>query len=194
MTKYSPLLLLLLLEILFIVHYLPCKQLNDSFHYSSFDVSLKTIDAIHSDGHTSVNITRFIHNKLTIGIQQAFIEYISFFDTTLIAQVISPLGLMSLIAGIYYLIRKKQTVFLLLGLLLLLLPFVEIFMNTKVSFSLFAFSDLIIMVIISLYGLVGLINIQRFRFILCFMCAGVCLSLLWYFNLPVSLQAICFIK
>jgi hypothetical protein len=104
-----------------------CRDLADTFHFSTLDMQLKLQEAISNDVGFEPLIVRIFHNKVIVSINEIFKQYIHFFDIRFGAMFFSLVGYFGIVLGFYYLIKVKMRYRRLVLAFFLLLPFLEVF-------------------------------------------------------------------
>ena len=129
-----------------------CVNFADPIHFSSFDMSLKLIEAVHNDVGFAPNVVRIYHNKLSLGIILIFNSYLHFWDIRFMPLLISPVLYFGLWSGFWNLFKSKIKAKWIIFLVILLLPFVEIF-KLDLEYKIRLMIIVIPMFVFSLYGL-----------------------------------------
>lgn len=121
------LLIILLVQIYAVYQWTACHDFSGSFHFSSFDLSLRLIDSIHSDHNVPLWMVRLFHNKMIGTGFDIFAAYLQFWSLTFLAGFISLAGIFGMGVSFYYFFAKKKTVLLwIIFLLVVLIPFGEV--------------------------------------------------------------------
>ena len=121
------LLIILVVQIFAIFQWTACHDFSGSFHFSSFDLSLRLIDGIHSDHNVPLWLVRLFHNKIIGTALDIFAAYLQFWSLTFLAGFISLAGMFGMGAQFYYFFAKKKTLLLwVLFAIVVLIPFGEV--------------------------------------------------------------------
>lgn len=131
------LIILFFIEITFIFQWKSCTNFPDNFHFSSYDIDLRLIDYIHSDGLQNVYLTRFFHNKPYVIVTDLISRYLLYWNIQFLTQFISLVGVFGMYFGVYSMFKRsgigKKTIFV---ILLLGIPGIEMFFYRLVPYSL----------------------------------------------------------
>lgn len=118
----------LLLNLIFI-----CKNYNGNFHFENHVISFHLNELIQTEESTSITITRFFHNKISVFIFDLFSRYLQFFNIFYLINILSIFGVFGLFY-FYFSIFKEEKInkfFKFFSIILLLIPFLEIFQFNK---------------------------------------------------------------
>lgn len=116
------------LEILILKMWLFCQRFADPFYYSALDIQLKVNAAISNDIGYSTFLVRFLHNKVYVSANELINSYIQFFDMQFVILFFSLIGVFGIVCGLYYLIKKENTLRIkLIFVTLVLVPVLIIF-------------------------------------------------------------------
>lgn len=115
---------------------LSCYDFNGNFHYSSQVISFHAKELIATETNTPLFIVRSFHNKLTVFLFDIFSRYIRFFNIFYLINILSLSGLFGLLYFYFSLFSKliNNKFIKLFGVLILLLPFFEIFQIVNQTF------------------------------------------------------------
>jgi hypothetical protein len=136
--KYIFLILLVILFGYLLKIHLTCADYNGNFHYSPHVVSFHVKELITTESNTPIIIARLFHNKITVLLLDIFSRYIQFFNVFYLINILGLAGLFGLLYFYFsFFAQKIKNKFIgIFGVLILLLPFLEIFQFTKQSFFL----------------------------------------------------------
>ncbi len=134
--RYVILIFLVTLFAYLLKTHLSCIDYNGNFHYFSQVVSFHLNELTSSDRQVPIFIVRFFHNKVSVLLFDIFNRYIQFFTVFYLINILSFVGLF----GLFYFyfsffaqrIENKWTK--IFAVILLLLPFLEIFQLMKQAF------------------------------------------------------------
>ena len=121
---------------------LSCNNYNGDFHYSSHVVSFHLSELTSTETHVPIFVARFFHNKVSVMLFDIFFRYTQYFNIFYLINTLGIIGLFGLLYFYFFLfgnikVGKLLKVF---GIILLLLPFAEIFQAIKLfPFKMFAF-------------------------------------------------------
>lgn len=107
--------------------FLSCRDFSGQFHFSALDMRLKLEEAIHNDVGYSTNLARAFHNKAAFTANQVLVNYLHFWDIRFGAIYFSLVGYFGIFSGFWYLAKRKGKFSRILLILLLILPFIEVF-------------------------------------------------------------------
>lgn len=125
----TSLLILLIIELLCLILLLSCKGYIGFYHFSRSTLQLHTDNLIHNDTTVPLFIIHVFHNKIILSALQIFDRYIAYFDLMYLIRIVGLLGIVGLMYYCYKVITQRKRSFYLVGLILLLFPFVEIFFS-----------------------------------------------------------------
>jgi len=128
--------LLLCLELFAVFQWFHCRDFGGQFHYSSSEVALRLLDSIHNDRNVPLWLVRVFHNKIAESVFVLFAEYLQFWNVSFLVSFISLAGIVGLGAQFYqfFTIKKKHVLSWIVFLMLIFVPFIEIFASGKFSF------------------------------------------------------------
>ncbi len=117
---------------------LSCADYNGNFHYSSHVISFHLNELITTENQAPIFIVRLFHNKITVLMFDIFSRYIQFFNISYLINIIGLAGLFGLFYFYYSIVANKirGKIIKIFAVIVLLLPFLEIFQLTKLSFFL----------------------------------------------------------
>ncbi len=129
-------LLFLTSEVLALRTWAYCKNLQDNlFHFSMSRFDLSVIEATTGKVDSSIFLIRFFHNKIILFFSQVFNLYLNFWDLLVMVNMISVVGFVFMIYGIYSLIEKRRLrVLSIIFFAALFLQLAEIFLNPTIPF------------------------------------------------------------
>jgi len=166
-----------------------CFSLQYFFHFSSYDLGLQLLSAIHNDSGLPLILTRILSNKLDFFLIDIFSAYLQFFDPQFLISLFSLLGFLNIFAGILFAIKDKRKLPKILIIVFLLIPFLEIFSNSHFFFVLFYFSFAILGLLLSFYGTMQfLVKFSSSNKVFIFLLA---ISLLWILFLSNNVHYYC---
>lgn len=136
LSKYLLLITIFLIQGFALVQWIGQTEIASQAHFSSFDLQLRLIENIHNDRTIPLWEVRLFHNKLIGSLFDIFGHYLQFWNLVFLSAFFSLAGVVGLGAGLYYFFsRKKHWILWLLFGYLLLVPFVEIFGSSTVSYN-----------------------------------------------------------
>jgi len=117
-----------------------CQQFS-GFLFNPLAIKINVESQVAQDFLLNRNISRFFHNKVTVGVFELTKSFVSTFDTRFLLEILGPLGLTLVILVFARIIRKKKTSEITHFGLILMAALLSIFSkNPKVSFYVLAFS------------------------------------------------------
>ena len=106
-----------------------------SFHFNPLDVKINVESQVLVDADLLRPISRFFHNKVTVGIFESTKSFASTFNPKFLLEVLGPVGLFLIILGFLNLVKKREIVnAALFSLVLAVSLFNIIFNNPKILF------------------------------------------------------------
>lgn len=117
---------------------LSCGNYNGNFHYSSHVVVFHLNELITTETNTPIWAVRLFHNKLTVLLFDVISRYLQFFNIFYLINILGVAGLFGLFYFYFsFFTQKVKNIFIkIFGILILLLPFLEISQPTKQAFFL----------------------------------------------------------
>lgn len=115
-----------------------CRQFKDFIHLASTNQSLSLVGLIHNDQGQSLFIVRLFHNKVGVFLDLFFRYYLKFWDDRFLLNLLSVVGFIGIVLGIWYLMAgnfKNKKYLWVFFIFLLVLPLVEIIFQPIVSFE-----------------------------------------------------------
>jgi len=117
-----------------------CQQYS-GFLFNPLSIKINVESQVALDPSLNRNISRFFHNKVTIGVFELTKSFVSTFDTRFLSEILGPLGLTLVILVFARIIRKKRISEIAhFGLILMAAIFAIFGKDSKVSFYVLAFS------------------------------------------------------
>ncbi len=118
--------------------HLLCVDYNGNFHYSSHVASFHLNELTTGDHQVPIFMVRFFHNKISVLLLDIFNRYIQFFNIFYLVNILGIAGTFGLLYFYFSLFSQKiRNKFIrIFGLIILLLPFLEIFQLIKQAFLL----------------------------------------------------------
>ena len=177
--------LLSIVNIVYLRYWLSCVDLNYVYHFSAYDLQLQVIDAIHTDT-SSIFVTRFFHNKISLFVLDVFKRYTHLLDIQLLICLISFAGFFGLLLGFwYYFNSKNKKIYITLSLLIFFLfPLLEVIFNFKIAFLIKILIFWIPLFIISSFGNWSFIRSKNTKIVFFIYLILIVLSILWLINFP----------
>lgn len=115
------------------------------------DVPHQLWEATTADGHSAnVLVTRFLHNKLLFYSNNFFRCYLSYLSPDFVTTAFSIIGLVFFLAGVYFLVRRRIWILLVILLLAPLSPLFSFPKNNLVQ-GLILYSVLLLVILFGLY-------------------------------------------
>ena len=187
--KNKLLLLIILLGELFTFYFwVPCAQVLDKFHFTTYDLQLRLIERIHYDQFVPLWETRIFHNKFAGALFDLIRSYVQFWDLAFLINTISIVGVVGVVVMFYHFFsQKKNRPTIVLFTLLLLLPFVEIFHVTLIPPFIRVGIFILPLILWSLLGCWHLSEKKRGRWLILILI----LVSLWYQVAIASLHLLC---
>src|SRR5438046_588964 len=104
---------ILLLPIAFCYYFafrawLACIDMMDYYHFSSFDLKLQITNLITYDFDQQIFVTRFFHNKIVQFALDLYKRYTHFFDPLLFISLLSFVGFVGVLLGVWYFLKAKK--------------------------------------------------------------------------------------
>lgn len=128
-------LLIFFVQLFVLAQWFGYKDFTSPFHFSLFDLQLRIIESVHNDKEIPLSLVRMLHNKAVGSVLDVFTHYLQFWNILFLSRFISLAGVIGLGAGLYYFFAGKKSKRLwLLFVYLLLVPFIEIFLYTKLPY------------------------------------------------------------
>lgn len=126
--------LALLVQLLALKPWLLCR--NFIYHFSVLDLNLQLIDAIHTD-YGSILVTRIFHNKPVFFILDIYKRYVHYIDIQFLTALISFVGFLGLLFGVWYFLsaKKKHKTLAILLMFIVIFPLMEILLDFKINFA-----------------------------------------------------------
>jgi hypothetical protein len=170
---------ILAVQLFAVYQWIPCHGFADNFHFSSFDLGLRLIESIHTDQNTPLWMVRFFHNKADGTIFDIFGTYLQLWNLSFLAVFISFAGMLGLLCQFYYFLARKKTLLTwILFLLVVLIPFAEVFnILRKFPFPIHLLLIALPYLIWSMLGYFHLLEEKKVRMWIIF---GVLIASLWY--------------
>lgn len=138
--KLKPIILIfpLLLFAYLLLKHLSCSDYNGNFHFSSHVTSFHLNELTSSEGQAPIFIVRLFHNKMIVFLFDIFNRYIQFFNIFYLINIVGLAGLFGLLYFYFSLVYQKiENKFIkIFGIIILLLPLLEIFQLIKQAFFL----------------------------------------------------------
>lgn len=191
-------LLCLFLFIVFnLYQWLPCFLLKDHFYFSPYAIYILLDDAIHNDISLPFVLIRVLHNKPVFMLKAIVDQWLSYWDIKFLFSLITPVGFVGLIYGLYSIINSffssySQKVFKLFILILITLsPFLEIFKPGFLSFHTRLLFLAFVFITTSVYGWFVIINKNKTKGLLVVGAVSLWISLLWGIVVPAELRWMC---
>lgn len=130
--------IILLVSILFPLYsvtlWKKCLDFASVYHFSRYDLELQLIDAIHTDTGSLI-VTRIFHNKPVFLLLDIFKRYTLVLDVNLLVSMLSLVGVVGVVLGLWYLLsQRRKYLSCLLILVLMLLPLIVV-INPGVPFK-----------------------------------------------------------
>ena len=172
----------ILTEFMFVKSWFACKALQDFFYFSLFDIQLIITGHIHADTGVPLLLTRIVHNKISVTAIEFFRHYAYFWDVRFLLPLLSPIGVFSVIAGIWYLANskiqrgKKIAIFI----ILLGMPIVEMVVKPQLPFPVRIILLSLPLIVLSGYGIFHFFNRTNRAKIAWFVTVAL-LSIWWYY-------------
>lgn len=131
-----------------------CQKFIDQFYFSSLDLQLRMVEAIHTDSQTPLFFVRFFHNKLTGSLIDVFRSYVLYYDVRFLLSLVGFTGFICALAGVYYLLveRKHKLLYVFL-MLFFVFPFLSIFFRSIIPYQVWLIGFSLIVSVLSIYGI-----------------------------------------
>lgn len=181
---------LAVVEFLFLKQWIVCKKFADQFYFSSFDLKLRLIEAIHNDSGIPLFWVRIFHNKVVGTAIDVYNNYVHYWDITFLVQLLSFVGVFGLLCCIWYLFQKKcRTWMWILFIVSLVMPIFETIITHHLPFVIQLGFIAVPLLTMSFFGWHKfLISRNRYRYGLFILLAA--LSLIWLFGASVRINPI----
>ena len=140
LTKLLVVILVILIFLFRIWQSSGCREFS-GFLFNPLSIKINVESQVALDFSLNRNISRFFHNKVTVGVFELTKSLISTFDTRFLLEILGPLGLTLVILVLVRIVREKKiTEIAHFGLILVVAIFAIFSKNPKVSFYVLAFS------------------------------------------------------
>ena len=173
--------IIFLLQILFLVNFMQCKNFNEAFFLHTRDVNLQLGGDIHADKQP-VWLVRIFHNKFEAYTLAVYDNYFYFFSFPFLLSFLSPAGLFGMLTGFYFFpFRGKSKKQFLLLAPVLLVPAIELFAIPKIPYIITLAVLWVAFQLFSLYGYSQFLKQDKNKFALyATVSILVLMSVLWY--------------
>jgi hypothetical protein len=185
-----------ILELYYLSRWLACGKLADFFHYSSFDLKLRIEEAVHNDRGISLLLVRLFHNKVIGTLIDLYTELFRYIDSLYLVNLLSPLGVFGVLAGLYY-VNKRFSWRYLLGLvgILFIFPFLETMGLLREVFPVKLILLALPLQLLSLYGIWQFTSVSKGRLLrIALVSLLLIISIMWITVFPKEFAQFCFIK
>src|SRR3989344_3680785 len=140
LTKLLVVILVILIFLFRIWQSSGCREFS-GFLFNPLSIKINVESQVALDFSLNRNISRFFHNKVTVGVFELTKSLISTFDTRFLLEILGPLGLALVILILIRIVKKKRIAEIVHSGLILIVAIFAIFSNDpKVSFYVLAFS------------------------------------------------------
>jgi hypothetical protein len=136
--KYILLISLAAIFIYILGTHLKCTNFNGNFHHSFVVNSFHLNELVATETGVPILVARIFHNKITTFIFDLFNRYVQFFDISYLIKILGVVGLFGLIYFYFQIFARiiRNTYANIFAILLVLLPFLEIYQFIKYPFFL----------------------------------------------------------
>lgn len=190
---FGLIILAFLLETTVVVRWLlACRDFASRMTVTSAQLSEYLTRDIHNEQHVPILLVRLFYNKLTASVFWGLKPYLAFFDLPFLVTLLSLIGCVGFVLGIWFVVSKKQSKLLnSIVPLILIIPLVEVLGFSKLPFLLRFLLIALPFEALSLYGLFALVQTKRSRLPTILIIVLLCLSLLFLFAFPTGYSSYC---
>lgn len=185
------LLLVLIVQLKQLKLWVGCHDLQSFFHFSKDNFSIQLLGEIHSDTGVPFWIIRLLHNKLSYSSLYSYNNYLQFFDDKFLISLMSIIGFVGFLIGVWYGLKTKNKYIKFFLLLVFVFPVFEIFLYKDIPFVLFFILLVTLYNLMSLLGFWSMMNLSGSKLPFLIIILLTLVSLLWSFVFGGNLNDFC---